>query len=561
MKCFNKVVILLLVIVTSQCNGLWKSRSRDTKPRLSGSDGIATCDSNLTCPTWFICGSNKHCRCGKLHDNAVVCDNINLSSAVLDCHCVTYDQEVESTFLGACFYNCEGYHDLYTVYKELPTQRIALTNESVCADFHRTGLLCGDCEEGHSPFVLSYNLSCVKCPDSHKNWWKFILVAFVPLTFFYFFVVLFNINVTSSRLHGVVWFSQMLSNPFFLRFFVKTVSNSQGYLMVMVKILLLFYNFWNLDLLRSVIPDICLNVTILRALALDYLIALYPFVLILLSYFLIELYDRKCACIVTVWKPFKKMLTVYQKSWNVRTSVVDSFATFFLLSYSKILNVSTDLLLPTQIFKLGSNATMYGLYYSPTISYFGNEHLPYAITALVLCTFFVSIPTITLILYPFQFFQRFISVFPINWHFLHIFIDSFQGCYKDGTEPGTFDCRWFSTLMLLTQPLLLLIFSLNLSAHFFIYAIVIVVIILITTINVQPYKFAAIHYPSTDTNFMFLLIFIFVAALGRIAADRQRHFCRATTEVFGFITSFVPAVYILFLVAIWLVSRAKCIKS
>ena len=32
------------------------------------------------------------------------------------------------------------------------------------------------------------------------------MVAFVPLTLFYFFVVLFNINVTSSRLHGVVWY-------------------------------------------------------------------------------------------------------------------------------------------------------------------------------------------------------------------------------------------------------------------------------------------------------------------------------------------------------------------
>ena len=29
---------------------------------------------------------------------------------------------------------------------------------------------------------------------------------------------------------------------------------------------------------------------------------------------------------------------------------------------------------------------------------------------------------------------------------LHVFMDSFQGCYKDGTEPGTRDCRWFSAV-------------------------------------------------------------------------------------------------------------------
>ena len=73
---------------------------------------------------------------------------------------------------------------------------------------------------GHSPLVFFYNLTCVKCPDGHKNWWKFILVAFVPLTFFYFFVVVFNINVTSYRLHGVVWLSQALSAPAFVRMVV-----------------------------------------------------------------------------------------------------------------------------------------------------------------------------------------------------------------------------------------------------------------------------------------------------------------------------------------------------
>ena len=88
-----------------------------------------------------------------------------------------------------------------------------LINGSVCANFNRAGLLCGNCEDGYSPLVLSNNLSYVKCPDGHKNWWKFILAGFVPFTFFYFFVVLFNINLTSSHLHGVVWFSQALSIP------------------------------------------------------------------------------------------------------------------------------------------------------------------------------------------------------------------------------------------------------------------------------------------------------------------------------------------------------------
>ena len=103
--------------------------------------------------------------------------------------------------------------------------------------------------------------------------------------------------------------------------------------MLFTKVILVFYSFWNLDPFRSVLPDICLDVTTVQALALDYLLALYPFVLILVSYFIIELCDRKCACIVTLWKPLHKVLKTFR---NVRTSVIDSFATFFLLSYQNL---------------------------------------------------------------------------------------------------------------------------------------------------------------------------------------------------------------------------------
>ena len=165
-------------------------------------------------------------------------------------------------------------------------------NINFCTQFHRKGPLCGDCEDGYSPFVLSYNLSCVKCPDGHKNWWKFILAGFVPLTFFYFIVVLFNINVTSSRLHGVVWFSQTISMPLFIYAVLLTLLKERVDL-ILVKIFLVFHSFWNLDIFRSVIPDICLNVTTLQALALEYLVAFYPSLLLLFSHFCIKLYDRK----------------------------------------------------------------------------------------------------------------------------------------------------------------------------------------------------------------------------------------------------------------------------
>ena len=149
-----------------------------------------------------------------------------------------------------------------------------------------------------------------------------------------------------------------------------------------IKVSFSLYSLWNLDLLRSVLPDICLNVTTLQALTIEYLIALYPFVLILISYILIVLHDRRVRLVVAVWKPFKRVLTFFRKFWDIHTSVLDSFATFFLLSYIKILNVTADVLIPTQIHQLASNKSTFGVYYSPSISYFSDQHLPYAILAL-----------------------------------------------------------------------------------------------------------------------------------------------------------------------------------
>ena len=518
------------------------------------------CNNNSNCPTWFICNTQNRCQCGDGHNNAVVCDKF--SSAVLDCHCVTYDEAKGETFLGSCYYNCENIHRKNdTVYKRLPHKPQLLLNRSVCSVFNRKGLLCGDCEDGYSPLVLSYNLSCVKCPDGHKNWWKFIFAAFVPLTFFYFFVVLFNINVTSSRLHGVVLFSQALSMPAFVRLIVTSLRHTNSNFQAAAKVFLFFYSFWNLDTLRSVLPDICLNVTTIQALALDYLLALYPFLLILISYFFIELYDRKIACIVKIWKPFHIVLTFFRKSWDIRTSVIDSFATFFLLSNIKILSVSSDLLVPTQIYQLGSNISTYGLYYTPSVAYFSREHLPYAITALVLLTVFVLIPITTLTLYPFRFFQNFLSLFPFNWHFLHAFVDSFQGCYKDRTNPGTLDCRWFSSLLLLLRPIFFITYGLTLSMMYFVYTIIILVIFLILLINIQPFNKAATRYPSTDIIFVVLLSFCYVILTGRDNANTENPVYYQFMLYVAFLSAFVPILYIFTVILFWFISHLNWMKS
>ena len=182
------------------------------------------------------------------------------------------------------------------------------------------------------------NLSCIECPDGSKKWWKFILAGFVPLTFFYIFIVVFNINFTSSHLNGVVLFSQAITMPDLAHILLLTLTTRPDFLKAL-KIAFPLYSFWNLDFFRTIIADICMNVNTLEALALDYAIAVYPIFLIALSYVLIVLYDCDIGCLVYMWRPFHKMFSILKKNWDIHTSGVGRS---FLRGFHGTKNVQTS---------------------------------------------------------------------------------------------------------------------------------------------------------------------------------------------------------------------------
>ena len=137
----------------------------------------------------------------------------------------------------------------------------------------------------------------------------------------------------------------------------------------------------------------------------------------------------------------------------------------------------------------------------------------------------IVIPTLVLMLYPFRWFQKCLSYFCIQWHFLHAFVDSFQGCYKDGTDEGTYDLRWLSSYGLLLRFGICIIFTLTLSSMYFIYAVVFIVTVIILLINFQPYKTSVSHYTVTDASFLILLCLLFTSFNGdNIFSFRNRYY-------------------------------------
>ena len=169
------------------------------------------------------------------------------------------------------------------------------------------------------------------------------------------------------------------------------------------------YGIWNLDFFRLLYPPFCLHshMTTLQVLALDYLIAVYPLILIVITYLFVELHDRSFGLFVWLWRPFHRCFIHFRRNWSIRTSLVDAFATFLLLSYVKLLSVSVDILNPVWLYNNnGDTLSKLYLYYDGTIEYFGQEHIPYTILAIIVLLMFIILPLLLLCLYPCRCFQK-----------------------------------------------------------------------------------------------------------------------------------------------------------
>ena len=351
--------------------------------------------------------------------------------------------------------------------------------------------------------AYSYNFTCMHCHHVIWNWFRYIMAAYLPLTLFHFIVLFLKVNAVSSSLHAVVLGSQMMSFPQLCR---DIFTHLDGTPVVAIKMLLTLYGVWNLDFFRPFYSDLCLGIGILPTLALDYVIAVYPLLLMIISYLLIVLNDRNYRVVTIMWSPFRLLFSLFRRNWNIRTSVVDAYATFFLLSLVKFLCVSFDLLVPTKVYNLPGDNYNYtlALYYAGDIKYFGKEHLPYGLLAIAVLCVFVILPTVTLALYQFAFFQKFLNLFPFRWYILHTFVDSFQGCYRNGTEPGTRDCRWFSAAYLVLRCIGFLLYGITLNSTFYRSFVLFMFFFILLLVLVQPYKTSASGH--LKTNIVFLII-------------------------------------------------------
>ena len=455
-----------------------------------------------SCPPWQVRNKTGICKCviGDIQ-SIVKCRDEPYSLQLFECFCMTYYTDTNQSLVGSCQYTCD--RQKYGHFFDITVDTSFKLNESMCSRYKRQGQLCGSCIAGFAPPVYSYSLSCVNCTTS--NWAKYTAVSLLPVTGFFFIAITFRLSATSPKLRGYILCIQITLTPFNMRLLESNVHHR-----LVNKVLMSIYGIWNLDFLRLVYTPFCLqpHTNTLQVLALDYIIAVYPLLLIALSYLLVLLYDHNVRLIVCLWKPFVPLFIRFRREWNIRNSLVDAFATFFLLSYVKILSVSMDLLMPVPLYDpQGHIQPQLYLFNQGDVAFLGSQHLLYACLAMFFLLIFTLMPMLLLFLYPCSCFQVCLNYTGCSCQLLHTFMDTFQGHYKNGTN-GTRDLRFFSGLYLLLRVVVYASTVLSYQFGSYAYTTVFIAVFSVSVALARPYK--KYIYNIIDSCFLIVTALLYV---------------------------------------------------
>ena len=408
--------------------------------------GIAQAEE---CPLWTVASNvTEGCECAQSDQQIVKCNTSPYSVSVRIFHCMTADSDVNPVVVP-CLYNgnnsiAEPQIDFYTnVYNKISTNSSTNINTEVCGPYKREGLMCGECVKDFGLPVYSYNLACVKCVHYKYNWLKYIAAAYVPLTVFYLAIITFKISANSGLLVGCVTVSQMMATYNLIQAHISIKFHSANY--HIIKIIIGLYSIWNLDFFRSIYPPFCLhpNMSALGVLSLDYLVAIYPMVAVVLTYIIVQ----KFSYVSCLSGTLKKCLHIFIKEGNTGNSLIEAFATFILLSYVKILNVTFNILTPTYLYYMNGTYGHLHVYNDPNTEYLSKQHLPYFVLAIAMSFVFNLLPFLLICVYPCTCFQKCLNWTGMRHPALTILMDAFQGSYK--YKP--FYLRSFPAIYLMAQ--------------------------------------------------------------------------------------------------------------
>ena len=521
---------------------------------------------NHGCPSWFIPINNNsdRCKCGEpIHrpGRVVLCDPTTNQTLVRTTYCMDYNKDKNEVFIGECYFNKKG--EVQEIYVKFP-QNVSELNPFLCSGLNRTGVMCSQCQEGLGTAIFSYSMQCLPCMSSGLGWTLYVFLATFPTTILFLVVLIFQCRcITSGPMNFYVFVCQLIvstlnNQPSIVKLFAN------GSFSLFLRVLFTVYGIWNLDFFRYLIPPFCVSdqISPLHVITLEYIMAFYPLLLTVIVYICIQLHVRGCQAIVCLCRVFCKCFSScrqrWGRQWDPFASLIHTFAAFLLLSYSKILIISLQLLSYTQL-HLPTGETISPprrVLHDPSLEWFGEKHLPFALPAIFILCLFVFLPALFLLLYPMKIFQKCLGCCGRRLLVLHAFADVFQGCYKNGTN-GTRDCRYFAGLYLVLRIVLLP----ALYSIFGFYDEIVLIVCLVTAsllfLLFCPYKDSSWLNVWDSIAFSLYAFVVFCVLYSKFVASVPVQI----TEVLSVVPLVYLLIYVIYRLVVWMKTLQICKKK
>ena len=394
------------------------------------------------CPTWTINTTTTHCECGPELSGRISCQKFEESVRVeiRTMVCMTFDDKTGDLLAGDCPYSFTA-NSTNRMYSLLPSDPAILSD--VCTSYNREGLFCGRCIEGFGPSVYSFDLKCVNCSDISTGYavTLYIVLETIPITIFFFFIVLFRFNFTSGAILGYIIFCESVNISLQDNLYLYNIilAHMSRLLLMPFHASLVVSGVWNLQFLKFLLPSFCISskLTDLHVYMLKFISILYPLLLLLVTYAMIQFYVWRGRVLRFLCKPLALCFKCLGKDWQATDSLVHAFATLIVIFTFTANNRFLRILQSTNIYNINGTMTKTVSFNDPFIIWFGAQHTLYAVAALLLWFLVVICPALLLSIYPTRLYRKLFQCLSARKRIaIKIFAESIISGFRDGLDGG-----------------------------------------------------------------------------------------------------------------------------
>ncbi len=318
--------------------------------------------------------------------------------------------------------------------------------EAVCSP-NKMGVLCGKCAGNYS---VGFHDASYSCKENKRCEWGvplYLISELVPATIFFTLMISLDITFTSGTVSGFIFYVQIFDSLLISGNHATWFNSFSG---VLLKALFFIVRMFNLSFFSLSELSFCLikGADALDMIAFQYFTLIYCFFLIIFTIAL----KNKCSIKFNFYFGLKKT--------QLSDSFIHGLSSFLVICYFQGTKISFLLL---SFVRIGGSDKR--VFYNGDVVFMGDEHVKYAIPAILFLIFVTVLPPVLLLSYPLCY--RVLALFKLQESRFTIMLckciplekykpvfDSFQSTFKD-------EHRYFSGLHFIFRCLILVLILLH----------------------------------------------------------------------------------------------------